>query len=74
VPETAKDNASKGTIISVDDQMVINGMPRCHDYEEGSRVVIGRYAGITIKHNDQDYVILNISDILAHLEPVHAHG
>lgn len=39
-------------------------------YSVDSRVVIGRYAGVRIEHDGQDYVIVSHDEILACVEPV----
>ena len=69
VPETAKEKPQEGKVIAVgpgrkDDDGKLIPM----DVAEGDRVLYAKYAGTEVKINQEDYVILRESDVLAVVE------
>ena len=60
IPDSAKEKPQRGEIVAVgnskkDEEMVVN---------IGNTVLYGKYSGTEIKIDDQDYLIMNQSDIL----------
>jgi chaperonin GroES len=69
VPETAKEKPQKGTVVAAgpgrrDD----DGKRIPMDVAVGDRVLYAKYGGTEVKLEDQKYLILKESDILAILE------
>lgn len=66
IPETAKEKPQEGTVLAagpgrVDDKG--NRVPI--DVAEGDVVVYSKHAGIEVKYDGQDYLILSVRDVLA---------
>ena len=61
IPDSAKEKPLKGTVIAVgngtkDEEMVL---------KEGDQVLYGKYAGTEIELDDNKYLIMRQSDVLA---------
>ena len=61
IPDTAKEKPLKGEVVAVgqgtkDEEMVV---------KEGDKVLYGKYAGTEIEIDDEEYLIMRQSDILA---------
>jgi chaperonin GroES len=66
LPDSAKDKPQRGEIISVGDGHVKKDGTRVPlTVKEGDRVIFSSYAGDEIKINDEEYLLLRESDILA---------
>ena len=64
IPDTAKEKTLKGEVVAVgqgtkDEEMVV---------KEGDKVLYGKYAGAEIEIDDEEYLIMRQSDILAIIE------
>jgi chaperonin GroES len=64
IPDTAKEKPLKGEVVAVgqgtkDEEMVV---------KEGDKVLYGKYAGTEIEIDDEEYLIMRQSDILAIIE------
>ena len=64
IPDTAKEKPLKGEVVAVgqgtkDEEMVV---------KEGDKVLYGKYAGTEIEIDDEEYLIMRQSDILATIE------
>jgi chaperonin GroES len=69
VPETAKEKPQEGKVIAVGPgRRDEDGERIPMDVAEGDRVLYARYSGVEIKLEDEKYLILKESDILAILE------
>lgn len=60
IPDSAKDAPQFATIIAVG-HITLNQ----DNYEVGDRVVFGKYNGNVVTHERKEYLVLNVSDILA---------
>jgi len=73
LPGTAIKDGNFGTVVAVNSERPYRDkhghlvIPAC---AVDSRVVIGRYAGVRIEHDGQEYVIVSHDEILACVEPV----
>ena len=61
IPDTAKEKPQKGVVVAVgpgtkDEPLTV---------KEGDTVLYGKYAGTEISHDDQDFLIMRESDIVA---------
>ncbi len=69
LPDTAKEKPMKGEVISVGPGGVNDkGEKIKPDVKKGDLVIYGKYSGTEFKLDNQDYLILRESDILAVLE------
>src|SRR5262245_8520065 len=66
LPDSAKDKPQRGEVVSVGDGHVKkDGTKVALSVKEGDRVIFSSYAGDEIKINDEEYLLLRESDILA---------
>ena len=64
IPDTAKEKPQRGKVVAVG-----NGKPdEPMTVKTGDLVLYGKYAGTELKYDDQDYLIMKESDILAIIE------
>jgi chaperonin GroES len=69
LPDTAKEKPMKGEVISVGPGSLNDkGVRVKMDVKKGDKVIYGKYSGTEFKMNDQEYLILRESDILAVIE------
>lgn len=69
LPDTAKEKPMRGEIIAVGPGNYNDKGERVKmDVKKGDVVIYGKYSGTDFKMNDQDYLILRESDILAIVE------
>jgi chaperonin GroES len=68
LPDTAKERPQEGEIIAVGPGKVGDDGKRIKmELKEGDTVIFARYAGTEVKWEDEDFLILRESDILAKL-------
>lgn len=65
LPETAKEKPQEGEILAVGSGEMVDGKRVPLEVKEGDRVIYSKYAGTEIKMDDEEYLILRQSDILA---------
>lgn len=66
LPDTAKEKPQEGTVIAVGPgRLLDNGSRIPLEVKEGDTVIFAKYAGTELKHNDEEYVIMRESDLLA---------
>ena len=69
IPDTAKDKPSRGTIIAVGTGKVLDDGTRGEmQVKKGDRILFTSYAPETIKIDDNEYLLMSESDILAVIE------
>jgi len=70
LPDTAsKERPQEGEVIAVGPGKVMdNGERQPMDIKENDRIIFSKYAGTEIKIDEQEYLILTDSDILAIVE------
>ena len=69
LPETAKEKPQRGKIISVGQGMLLeDGSRRKMQLKKGDEVLFTSYAGTDVKVGDDEYLIMNESDIMAVVE------
>jgi len=64
VPDTAKERPQRGKIIAVGEGRLDGKDLVPMRVKVGDKVLFGKYAGVELKHEDKDYLILNEHDIL----------
>ncbi|KXG77732.1 10 kDa chaperonin [Fervidicola ferrireducens] len=68
LPDTAKEKPQKGEVIAVGTGEIIDGKKVPLEVKVGDKVIFSKYAGTEVKLDDEEYLILRQSDILAILE------
>jgi len=68
IPDTAKEKPQEGKVVAVGTGEVVDGKKIPLEVKEGDRVIYSKYAGTEVKLDDEEYLILRQSDILAILE------
>ena len=65
IPDTAKEKPMEADVISLGvGKMTTDGKLVPFDVKVGDVVLIGKYAGQDIKHDNEDYIIVCAEDIL----------
>ena len=68
LPDTVKEKPQEGEVVAVGPgRLSEDGKPIKMDVKVGDKIIYARYAGTEIKIDDEEYVILRESDILAKL-------
>ena len=66
IPDTAKEKPMEGEVVAVGPGKIQDdGKRAAMDVKAGDRILFGKYAGMEIKIDDQDYVIMREEEILA---------
>src|SRR5581483_7480193 len=69
LPDTAKEKPQQGEVLAVGTGRVLdNGERLSMEVKQGDRVLFAKYSGTEFKHEDEEYLILRESDILALVE------
>ena len=69
IPDTAKEKPQEGKIVAVGPGKVDeNGKPIKMNVKVGNKVLYSKYGGTEIKYENEDYLIMSESDILAIIE------
>lgn len=66
LPDTAKEKPQEGEVLAVGSgRLLENGQRVPLEVKVGDRVVFAKYGGTEVKIDDEEYIILRESDILA---------
>ena len=66
IPDTAKEKPQKGEVVAVGPGRVSdNGDRLPMEVSQGDRVLYGKYSGSEVNIDDEKYIILRESDVLA---------
>ena len=66
IPDTAKEKPQEGTVIAVGSgRLLDNGDRAALDVREGDRVLFAKYGGTEIILDDETYLVLRETDVLA---------
>ena len=69
LPDTAKEKPQRGTVKAVGPgKLLDNGKRGAVSVKKGDEVYYGKYAGTEVKIDNETYVILRESDVLAVIE------
>ncbi len=68
LPDSAKEKPQQGEILAVGTGRIEDGKRVALDVQVGDQVIYSKYAGTEVKHNNEEYLILRESDILAIVE------
>jgi chaperonin GroES len=68
LPGTAKEKPQEGTIMAVGSGEIVDGKKVELEVKVGDNVFYSKYAGTEVKVNEEEYLILRQSDILAIVE------
>ena len=65
IPDTAKEKPQQGEIIAVGPGRTEDGKRVAMEVKVGDKVLYGKYSGTEVKLDDEDFLILRESDVLA---------
>jgi chaperonin GroES len=66
LPDTAKEKPQEGIVVAVGlGQLTDEGKRLPMDVEPGQTVLYAKYAGSEVKLDDEEYLILRVTDVLA---------
>jgi chaperonin GroES len=66
LPDTAKEKPQEGEVVAVGQgRLLDNGRRVAPEVKVGDRVIYAKYGGSEVKLEDQEYLVLRESDILA---------
>ncbi len=68
LPDTAKEKPQEGEVLAVGSGEMVEGKKVPLEVKVGDRVIYSKYAGTEIKMDDEEYLILRQSDVLAIVE------
>ncbi|MFH0963403.1 MAG: co-chaperone GroES [Planctomycetota bacterium] len=70
LPDTAKEKPQRGKVIATGPGKVLESGKRVEmSVSKGDEILYGKYGGTEIKIDDEDYVILRESEVLAKVQP-----
>jgi chaperonin GroES len=65
LPDTAKEKPQKGEVLAVGSGEIIEGKKVPLEVKVGDKIIFSKYSGTEIKIDDEEYLILRQSDVLA---------
>ncbi|GAQ25385.1 10 kDa chaperonin [Tepidanaerobacter syntrophicus] len=68
LPDTAKEKPQKGEVVAVGSGEIIDGKKVPLEVKVGDKIIFSKYAGTEVKLDEEEYLILRQSDVLAILE------
>ena len=69
IPDSATEKPDKGEIVATGHGKILeNGEIRALDVKVGDQVLFGKYAGTTIKVDDEELLVMREDDIVAVIE------
>lgn len=68
LPGTAKEKPQQAEVVSVGPGGMVDGKEVVMEVKPGDKVIYSKYAGTEVKLEDEEYIIVRQSDILAVVE------
>lgn len=68
LPDQAKEKPQQAEVIAVGPGGVVDGKEVTMQVKEGQKVIYSKYSGTNVKLEDEEYIIVRQSDILAVVE------
>ncbi|MGN0515057.1 MAG: co-chaperone GroES [Lachnospiraceae bacterium] len=68
LPDSAKEKPQTAVVIAVGPGIETNGNRTQMQVKEGDHVIYSQYSGTNVKLSDEEYIIVNQSDIIAIVE------
>lgn len=66
LPDSAKEKPQEGNVVATGTGRVLENGTRVQlDVKEGDRIIFSKYSGTEVKYENNDYLILRESDVLA---------
>jgi chaperonin GroES len=66
LPDTAKEKPQQGTVVAVGSgKLLENGTRVTMEVKEGDQVLFAKYSGTEVKIENEEYLVMRESDILA---------
>lgn len=68
LPDSAKEKPQEGEVLAVGSGEMVDGNKVPLEVKVGDKIIYSKYAGTEVKVEDEEYLILRQSDILAIME------
>ncbi len=68
LPDSAKEKPQEAVVVAVGPGKEENGKTTAMQVEEGCKVIYSKYAGTEVKVNEEEFIIVSQSDIIAIVE------
>jgi len=68
LPDTAKEKPQKGEVLAVGSGELVDGKRVPLEVKVGDKIIFSKYAGTEVKIDNEEYLILRQSDVLAIIE------
>jgi len=68
LPDSAKEKPQQGEVLAVGTGRIEDGKRVELDVKVGDQVIYSKYSGTEVKHNNEEFLIVRESDILAIVE------
>ena len=68
LPESSKEKTQQAEVIAVGGGKVVDGKEVKMEVKVGDQVIYSKYAGTDVKLDDEEYIVVKQSDILAVIE------
>ena len=68
LPGQAKEKPQQAEVVTVGPGGVVEGKEVTMQVKPGDKVLYSKYAGTEVKHEDEEYIVVKQSDILAIIE------
>ena len=65
IPDTAKEKPQQGEIVAVGPGRTEDGTRVAMEVKVGDKVLYGKYSGTEVRFDDEEYLIIKESDVLA---------
>ena len=65
IPDTAKEKPQQGQVVAVGPGRVEKGSRQAMELKVGDKVLYGKYSGTEVTIDDEEYLIIKESDVLA---------
>jgi chaperonin GroES len=68
IPDTAQEKPQEGQVVAVGPGRMSNDKRIPLDVKVGDRVLYSKFGGTEVKYGQDEYIVLNIKDVLATVE------
>jgi chaperonin GroES len=68
LPDSAKEKPQAAVVVAVGPGKVVDGHKVEMQVKEGDKVIYSKYSGTEVKYDDEEYIIVSQTDIIAVVE------
>lgn len=70
IPDNAREKLNEGYVLAISKSVVNKyGVVEPHSVKVGDRIIFGKYVGLEVKIDDNEYTIMNENEVLVILPP-----